>query len=75
MCKFKVHKINAKRKYKKYERGSRVLISPLSTHQWLTISNLIQEIHSMHVITKQENTLLKNENNSYLVGTNHPPSH
>jgi hypothetical protein len=35
----------------------------------------ILEIHSIHVINKQENILLKNDNNSSLVGTNRPPNH
>jgi hypothetical protein len=54
-------------------RESKVLTSPLSTYQWLTVFNL--EIHSIHVINKQENILLKNKNNSSLVGTNRPPNH
>ena len=57
----------------KYERECRVLTSPLSAQQWLIRFN--PEIHSMHVINKQETTLLKNNDNLSSVGTDRPPNH
>jgi hypothetical protein len=68
----KVHEINVK-KESECMRENRVLTSPQSAHQWFI--NFILAIHSMHVMNKQENTLLKDVNNSSLVGTDRPPNY
>ena len=54
-------------------RECRVLTLPLSAQQWLIRFN--PKIHSMHVINKQETTLLNNKDNLSSVGTDHPPNH
>ena len=57
----------------KYESECRVLTSPLSAQQWLIRFN--PKIYCMHVINKQETTLLKNNYNLSSVGMDHPPNH
>ena len=57
----------------KYARECRVLILPLSAQQWVVRIN--PEIHSMHVINKQETSLLKNKYNLSSIGRNRPPNH
>jgi hypothetical protein len=54
-------------------REYRVLTSPLSAQQWLIRFN--PEIHSIHVINKQETTLLKNKYTLSSVSTNCPPNY
>jgi hypothetical protein len=70
ICVTKVHEI---KRELNYERECRVLTSPLSIQQWLIRFN--PKIHSMHVISKQETTLLKNKYNLSSLGTNRLPNH
>ena len=60
--KTKVHK---NKRELEYERECRIMTSPLSAQQWLIRFNL--EIHFMHIINKQETTLLKNKDNLSLL--------
>jgi hypothetical protein len=50
-------KVHENKRQLNYERECKVLTTPLFAQQWLIRFN--PEIHSMHVINKQETTLLK----------------